>query len=240
MNTFAASHSLVGRTVAVTGASRGIGVAVVELLAECGAVVIGGARSIPQRPTDGVRFMELDVSSEASVAAFAATAASLGADALVNNAGVGSFASLEDATVDDFWRIMGTNVLGTLLTSKWFIPHFKRRHAAGMASHVVNVTSDVSSRTFANGGLYTASKHAQRALTRALAHEGQHYGLRVTEICPGMTDTFFNDQTPGGHEKAAHLRPQDVARAVVYALSAPMHVRVDEIVLHPTVQEVVF
>jgi len=240
MNTSTDSRSLVGRTVAVTGASRGIGEAIVELLVECGAVVLGGARSLPARATDRARFMELDVCSEASVAAFAAAAASLGADALVNNAGVGSFAALEDVTVDDFWRVMGTNVLGTLLTSRFFIPHFRRRHAAGLASQVVNVTSDVSGRTFAGGGLYTASKHAQRALTRTLAHEGRQYDLRVTEIRPGMTDTFFNDQTPGGAERAAHLRPQDVAQAVVQALSVPRHVRVDEIVLHPAVQDIVF
>lgn len=224
----------------MTGASRGIGLAIVQLLAERGASVLGGARSIPGTGVDGARFMELDVTSEASVADFAAAAAALGVDALVNNAGVGAFASLEHTTVDDYRRIMDTNVLGTLLTSKWFIPQFKRRHAANLASQVINITSDVSARTFATGGLYTASKHAQRALTRALAFEGQHYGLRVTEVCPGLTDTHFNDGTPGSSDRTALLRPQDVARAVVHALSAPNHVRVDEIVLHPTIQDVVF
>ena len=63
---------------------------------------------------------------------------------------------------------------------------------------------------------------------------------RVTEVRPGMTDTHFNDQTPSRPDRAAHLRADDVAQAVLYALSAPAHVRVDEIVLHPTVHPVVF
>jgi NAD(P)-dependent dehydrogenase (short-subunit alcohol dehydrogenase family) len=232
--------SLTGRTIAVTGASRGIGLAIVELLAKCGATTLGGARSAPHPAIEGASFMELDVGSEASVIAFADAAAALGIDALVNNAGVGSFALLENATVEDYRRIMDTNVLGMFLASKWLIPHFRRRHAAGLTSQIVNITSDVSDRTFAAGGLYTASKHAQRALSRTLAIEGKDYGLRVTEIRPGMTDTHFNDRTPGTHQGAVQLSPRDVAQAVAYALSAPPHVRVDEIVLHPTIQDIAF
>jgi NAD(P)-dependent dehydrogenase (short-subunit alcohol dehydrogenase family) len=234
------SPSLGARTIAVTGASRGIGLAIVELLASCGATVLGGARGAPDAAVEGASFMELDVTSEASVIAFADAAASLGVDSLVNNAGVGSFALLEDATVEDYRRIMDTNVLGTFLTSKWFIPHFKRRHAGGLLSHIVNITSDVSDRTFATGGLYTASKHAQRALSRTLAFEGQGYGLRVTEIRPGIADTYFNDHTPGTREGLAYLRPEDIARAVAHALDAPPHVRIDEIVLHPAIQDITF
>ncbi|MBI5719686.1 MAG: SDR family oxidoreductase [Burkholderiales bacterium] len=236
----AASTPLAGRVIAVTGASRGIGLAIVELLARRGAVVLGGARSAPAAGIGGVQFMALDVTQETSVMAFADTAAALGVDALVNNAGVGSFASLERATVEDYRWMMDTNVLGTFLASKWFIPHFKRRHANGLASQVVNITSDVSDRTFASGGLYTASKHAQRALSRALAFEGRDYGLRVTEIRPGMTDTHFNHRVPGTPERAAHLRPGDIAHAVAQVLGAPSHLRVDEIVLHPVTQDIVF
>lgn len=232
--------SLAGRVVAVTGASRGIGRAIAERLAQQGAVVLGGARSMPATGVDGVRFMPLDVTDEASVAAFTDAAQALGADALVCNAGVGSFAPLEQATVAEYRRIMDTNVLGTLLVTKGLVAHFRRRHAAGGSSQVVVVTSDVSSRTFAHGGLYTASKHAQRALTRTLAFEGQGYGLRVTEVRPGQTDTAFNGATPGGPDRVHRLQPQDVAEAVRYALAAPAHARIDDIVLHPVAQDVVF
>jgi NADP-dependent 3-hydroxy acid dehydrogenase YdfG len=231
---------LAGRVVAVTGASRGIGEATARLLAQAGAKVIAGARQRVAWSEPAITDMVLDVTDEASVRLFAAAAIEAGVDSLVNNAGVGAFGPIDEASVDDYRRLMDTNVLGTLLMTKWLIPEFKRRHQRGLQSHLVNVTSDVSARTFANGGLYTASKHAQRALTQTIAHEGQGYGLRVTEVRPGMTDTHFNANTPGRPERARHLRPEDVASAVLYALAAPAHVRVDEITLHPTEQSVVF
>ncbi|MDH5275088.1 MAG: SDR family NAD(P)-dependent oxidoreductase [Gammaproteobacteria bacterium] len=231
---------LKGRVVAVTGASRGIGLGIVELLAANGAHVIGGARSIGDLHVEGATFVPLDVSLEASTLEFANTAIAAGADTLINNAGVGSRSSLDDISVEEYRRVMDTNVLGYLLTGKFFLPHFRRRHAAGLRSQVVNITSDVSNRTFAGGALYTASKFAQRALTQALAYSGEHFGLRVTEVRPGLTDTYFNGQTPGAPERAHDLRPADVAQAVLYAVSAPPHVRVDEVLVHPTSQDVVF
>jgi len=230
---------LAGRVVAVTGASRGIGWAVVELLHRCGAQVLAGARERPQFPAGtAIATAELDVTRESSVQAFAGQAAAAGVDTLVNNAGIGVFGPLEHAGVEDYRRVFDTNVLGTLLATKWFIPEFRRRHERGLASHLVNVTSDVGARTFPGGALYAASKHAQRALTQTAAREGQAYGLRVTEVRPGMTDTYFGARTPGSPERAGHLRPEDVARAVLHALAAPPHVRVDEIVVHPVVQAV--
>jgi NADP-dependent 3-hydroxy acid dehydrogenase YdfG len=226
--------------VAVTGASRGIGLAIVELLAANGARVIGGARSIAGLHVEGAGFVPLDVSSEASAEEFARTAISAGVDTLVNNAGVGAFSTVDRISVADYRRVMDTNVLGFILTARGFVPHFRRRHDKRLCSQVVNVTSDVSNRTFPNGGLYTASKFAQRALTRALAYEGQGFGLRVTEIRPGLTDTYFNGNTPGRPERRLDLRPADVAQAVLYAVSAPPHVRIDEVVVHPSSQDVVF
>lgn len=229
---------LSGRVVAVTGASRGIGLALVELLQAAGATVLAGAREATDSGLPGVLSMTLDVSDESSVEAFAQRAASLGVDTLVNNAGVGTFGSIESTTADAYRRVFDTNVLGTLLVTRHFLPEFQRRHAQGRPGQVVNITSDVSARSFAGGSIYAASKHAQRALTQVTAREGQACGLRVTEIRPGVTDTHFNAQTPGHPERADHLRPADVARAVLFALSAPAHVRVDELVLHPVVQAV--
>jgi NADP-dependent 3-hydroxy acid dehydrogenase YdfG len=235
-----ADRPLAGRVVAVTGASRGIGLAIAQVLHAAGAQVVAGARQMPEPALPGIGLALLDVIDEASVQAFARRAIEAGADSLVNNAGVGVFGPLETATVEDYRRVFDTNVLGTLLATRHFLPAFRARHARGLSSHLVNVTSDVSTRTFAHGAIYAASKHAQRALTQTAAHEGQHFGLRVTEIRPGMTDTHFNASTPGTPERAGHLRAHDVAQAVLYALAAPAHVRVDEVVVHPTVQPVVF
>jgi NADP-dependent 3-hydroxy acid dehydrogenase YdfG len=210
------------------------------MLAVSGARVIAGARQRPEGDGSMVIATTLDVADEASVQAFAELAVKLGVDTLVNNAGTGFFGLMEDATVDDYHRVMNTNVLGTLLVTRSLIPEFRRRHQRGLRSQLVNVTSDVSARTFPGGSIYTASKHAQRALTQTTAHEGESYGLRVTEVRPGMTDTHFNGRTPGDPERSQHLRPDDVASAILYALAAPQHLRVDEIVVHPTVQPVVF
>lgn len=229
-------QSLQNRVIAVTGASKGVGLRLTELLSAHGARVLGGAREVAGLAVPGAEFYPLDVSDEQSVEAFAALCRAAGVDALVNNAGVGLFKPVQDITLEDYRRVMETNVLGTLLMTRALLPHFQ---ALG-ASQVVNITSDVSARTFAGGALYTASKYAQRAITQALAYEGHSYGLRVTEIRSGMVDTFFAGSVPGEAHKAAWLRPQDVANAVLYALTAPVHVRIDEVLLHPVVQEVAF
>lgn len=235
------SSTLSGRTIAVTGASKGIGLGIVELLSAQGASVIAGARDVNNVQVEGAIFLPLDVTDETSVRAFADAAIQAGANALVNNAGVGNFKPVQDITLEDYRRVMDTNVLGTILMTRAFIPHFQYLHATGkQTGQVVNVTSDVSSRTFAEGGLYTASKHAQRAITRALAYEGEQYGLRVTEIRPGIVDTYFSGGKPGNPQNAAYMKPSDIAQAVLYALSAPQHLRVDEIMLHPVAQDVAF
>lgn len=228
------------RVVAVTGASRGIGLAIAELLAANGARVIAGSRRPPDPPIDGVQFAALDVTDESSVAEFARIAVAADVDTLVNNAGIGVFKAMEAVTVEEYRRVMDTNVLGLILTSRHFVPHFRKRHEAGKHSQMVNVTSDVSNRTFAGGGLYSASKYAQRALTQALAFEGQDYGMRVTEIRPGLTDTFFNGNIPGRVERRSDLRPLDVARSVLHVLGAEPHLRIDELLVHPLSQPVVF
>lgn len=236
----APGRNLTGRVVAVTGASRGIGLAVAQALAGQGAWVIAGARNVAGLVLERAQFVPLDVTDEASAAAFARVAAAAGVDTLVNNAGVGSFQPVEAIRMEEYRRVMDTNVLGTLLVTGALIGHFRERYARGLGSQVVNVTSDVSARTFAQGALYTASKHAQRAITQALAHEGQAYGLRVTELRPGRVDTAFGGGHRSPQEKAARLRPADVASAVLYVLSAPSQVRIDEVLLHPAPQDVAF
>lgn len=230
------SNELEGRCVAVLGASRGIGHAVVQGLQQRGARVLAAARTT----TGHGPMHRVDVRDEAEVQRFAQAAVQADVDAVVHNAGVGSFQTLEDCTVDEYRRIFDTNVLGLLLVCRAFVPHWRARHAAGRSSRLVVVTSDVSTRSFAGGALYAGSKHAQRAVLQALAHEGQAYGLALTELRPGMTDTHFNDRTPGDPARAGHLRPGDVADAVAQVLAAPGHVRVDEITLHPVAQPVVF
>lgn len=224
---------LTNRTVVISGASRGIGRALAEHLHEAGAVVVAGARDERELASlaqgrEGVHVHRLDVRDPDSVDAFCAFARSTGGiDALVNNAGIGVFGPVERLAMEDWDRVFEVNVRGTFLLTRALLPDLTSRHG-----QIVNVTSDVSARTFAGGALYTASKHAQRAFTRALQMEVADRGVRVTEVRPGVVATHFADGSPRpGDEKA--LAASDVAEAIAFALTRPARMRLDEIHFHP-------
>lgn len=154
-------------------------------------------------------------------------------DNVVNNAGIGIFKNADELSAEDWDRVMEVNVKGSFLLSKAALPHMK---AAGKG-HIVGIASDVSKRTFATGSLYTASKYAQHAFFESLRREVRSLGIKVSVIYPGLVDTFFHTGEPGQPQRAGYLRPTDIADAIAYVLNAPPHVIVDELVLHPMVQE---
>lgn len=231
---------LTNQVAIVTGASRGIGKAIALLLAQQGATVVAVARSEKEllelgQQTQGLGIVA-DVSDEADAQRIIdETLRHYGRlDVLVCNAGVGSFAELENFSAAEWDRIFDTNVKGTFLLCKAAVPHFK----AQKKGHIVGITSDVAKRTFAHGTAYGASKFAQDAVLASLRKEVRPHGIKVSTIYPGLVDTFFNDTTPGSAEAAqTHLRPADIAQAVCYVLQAPAHVVVDELMLHPLTQE---
>lgn len=227
------------KTVVVTGASRGIGRSAALRLAREGARVFAGARAAGELAEleaehERIRTHVLDVADPASVETFCAAALSLGpVDALVNNAGVGVFRPVEAYSLEEWDRVFDVNVRGTWLVTRALLASIRERRG-----HIVNVTSDVSARTFANGALYTASKHAQRAFTRALQMEVEGDGVRVTEVRPGVVATHFADTKPPVGEDA--LSADDVADAIHYALTRPDRMRLDEIHFHPRGQRTEF
>ena len=231
---------LTNQVVIVSGASRGIGKAISLLLALQGATVVAVARSAQvlsdlTHKTRGLSIVA-DIADEADAQhVVAETLRHYGRlDILVCNAGVGSFAELEQFTGEEWDRIFDTNVKGTFLLCKAAVPHFK----AQKRGHIVGITSDVAKRTFAHGTAYGASKFAQDAVLASLRKEVRPHGIKVSTIYPGLVDTYFNDTTPGSIEaEKTHLRPADVAQAVRYVLEAPAHVVVDELMLHPLTQE---
>ena len=231
---------LTNQVAIVSGASRGIGKAIALLLALQGATVVAVARSEQElsdltHKTRGLSIVA-DIADEAEAQhVVAETLRHYGRlDILVCNAGVGSFAELEQFTGEEWDRMFDTNVKGTFLLCKAAVPHFK----AQKRGHIVGIASDVSKRTFAHGTAYGASKYAQDALLASLRKEVRPHGIKVSTIYPGLVDTYFNDTTPGSPEaEKTHLRPADVAQAVRYVLEAPAHVVVDELMLHPLTQE---
>ncbi len=222
------------KTILLTGATKGIGAATAALLQQQGHQVIAVSRTPADTP--GQLNLAGDISQEADVErVIRQTLEHYGRlDAVIANAGVGSFAELENFSAEEFDRIFATNVRGTFLLAKYAVPHFK----AQRSGHFIGIASDVSKRTFAHGTVYGASKYAQDALLGSLRKEVRPFGVKVSVIYPGMVDTHFNGEQPGDPAKAAtHLRSTDVAAAIGYVLNQPPGVVVDELMLHPLTQE---
>ena len=220
------------KVAVVTGASRGLGSAFARALAEEGYAVALGARDAGAverlaGELPGPAFAHpLDVGDPGSVAAFRdAVLSRFGRlDVLVNNAGIGIFKRLEEFSWEEVERTFRVNVLGVWAVTTAFLPRL--RESRGM---VLMISSDVSTRTFPNGGPYTASKFALRALTRTLQQENPE--LRVLELRPGAVDTHFAGSTPGAPGKEWFLRPETVAETVRFALRLPPEARLEELVL---------
>lgn len=229
-----------GRGVAVvTGASVGIGAATAQALAKAGFEVVLGARRLDLATevagTVGGRALPLDVTDPASVSAFAEQVPE--PRVLVNNAGGAVGLEPIAEASDEDWRWMyETNLMGTLRMTRAFLPALERSGDG----HVVVLGSIAGFETYPGGAGYTAVKHAQRAFTKTLRLELLGRPVRVTEINPGMVGgtEFSLVRFAGDRERAAKvyegltpLSPEDVADAVVWALTRPPHVNVDEIVI---------
>ena len=228
----------------ISGASRGIGRAIATKLAREDHFVVLLARNAEEISElefeidqSGGKALAIaaDISDEAQVIALMEKVIrDFGRiDVLINNAGIGIFKPVDELTGDEWDRVMNVNVKGSFLLTKAALPHMK---AAGRG-HIVGIASDVSKRTFAKGGLYTASKYAQHAFFESLRREVRSLGIKVSVVYPGLVDTYFHEGEPGQPHRAQYLEPQDIAAAVAYILQAPPHVLVDELVIHPMVQE---
>ncbi len=228
----------------ISGASRGIGRAIAIKLARENHFVVVLARNAEEITElefeidqSGGKAMAIvaDISDEEQVVGvMQKVIRDFGRiDVLINNAGIGIFKPVDDFSSDDWDRVMNVNVKGSFLLTKAALPHMK---AAG-CGHIVGIASDVSKRTFAHGGLYTASKYAQHAFFESLRREVRSLGIKVSVIYPGLVDTYFHEGDPGQPKRAQYLQPHDIAAAVSYILHAPPHVLVDELMIHPMMQE---
>jgi NADP-dependent 3-hydroxy acid dehydrogenase YdfG len=230
-----------GKTAVVTGASSGIGAAAARALAAAGFQVIVGARRLDRLrevadPIGGTA-LALDVSDEASVAAFAAGLPAA-VHLLVNNAGGAHGLDRIENARDEDWRWMWeVNVLGAMRLTRALLPSLK----ASGDGHILNVGSIAGFETYAGGAGYTAAKHAVRAFTRTLRLELLGEPVRVTEVAPGLVETEFSlVRFAGDAERAASvyrglvpLTAEDVADCIVWAATRPSHVNIDEIVVRP-------
>jgi NADP-dependent 3-hydroxy acid dehydrogenase YdfG len=228
---------LEGKRAIVTGASSGIGAATVRALQEAGAKVAGGARRRDRVQADVA--LELDVTDPQSCRRFVddTREALGGVDVLVNNAGLA-------LGRDPFWKgsdedeatVIETNVLGLMRMTRLCVPHMD-------VGHIVNLGSVAGIWSYANGASYVASKFAVHGYTRALRDDLHGRPIRITNIAPGLVDTEgFSTTRFRGDEQMARalyadvalggaLQAEDVVDCIMFALTRPGHVNIDEIVV---------
>lgn len=227
----------------VTGASSGIGAACVVALRAAGFDVVGGARREDRlravcEPV-GAWWMRLDVSDVASVSAFAESLDSC--SVLVNNAGGAlGYNRVEDARDDEWQRMYDVNVLGLMRMTRALTPMLSRGSSDGGPGHIVNIVSTAGLDTYPYGGGYTAAKHAAHAVTQTLRMELLGRPVRVTEIDPGLVETEFSlvrlgsaDAARKVYEGMTPMTAADIADAVVWAVTRPAHVNIDQVVMRP-------
>jgi NADP-dependent 3-hydroxy acid dehydrogenase YdfG len=233
-------------TAVVTGASSGIGAATARRLAAEGFEVIAAARRLDRLQElaashPGIRAVELDVTSPASVAALAASLDDVAV--LVNNAGGAlGMDTIEQADPADWQAMFDTNVLGVLRVTQALLPALER----GGGGHVVVTGSIAGHLVYEGGAGYTAAKHAATALVQTLRLELNGRPIRVTEVAPGMvaTEEFSLVRFRGDADAAARvyagvdapLSADDIADCIAFAVTRPAHVNIDLLVVKPIAQ----
>jgi 2-keto-3-deoxy-L-fuconate dehydrogenase len=226
-------NDFAGVRALVTGAASGIGLAVVVALVEEGATVAVLDRALPSDGTlpHGVLALAADVTDDAAVARAVAEAVDRfgGLDCVVNSAGIGAQGTVADSADDEWLRVLDVNVVGTARVSRAAWPHLV---ASGRAA-IVNLASIAASAGLPQRAVYSASKGAVLALTRAMAADGIADGIRVNSVSPGTADTpwvgrlLATADDPAAERRALEARQPhgrlvsaaEVAGAVLYLAS---------------------
>ena len=230
---------LAGQVAVVTGASRGIGLAIARRLGQMGARVSLCARNaanLERAASDlraaGIQVLALrtDVTRGDEVASLVSeTQRAFGpVDILVNNAGIGIFGPFQEQTEEDWNAIMDTNLKSVFLVSRAVAPGMIRRKTG----HIINIDSLAGKSAFANGAIYCASKWGLLGLTGCMAEELRAHGIRVSAICPGSVATEFSPHA--GKDPARMLQPEDVAHAVAALVTQAPGSFISEVLMRPT------
>lgn len=224
------------KTLVITGASSGIGAATARAAVAEGWTVALGARSadkldalVAELGADNAVAVPTDVTDFEQVEALIAAAVDRfgGVDAVFANAGFGAKRGFTEETVEHWREMVLTNVLGAALTIRAGMPQIRERKG-----HFV-LTGSVAGTRALPGSLYSSTKFAVHGMAESLRQELNGSGARVTLIAPGMVDTpFFDNGAPGDA-----LVADDIARAVIYAISQPEHVDVNLLLVRPAGQD---
>ena len=246
------ASNIAGKVVVITGASSGLGEAAARHLSADGACVVLGARRVDRLEalaaelangggkalalaTDVTRVDQVKALVDAAVKAYGRI------DVIINNAGLMPQSLLERLKIDEWDRMIDVNIKGVLYGIAAALPHMK----AQKSGHVISVSSVAGHKVRPGGTVYSATKHAVRVISEGLRQEVKPYNIRTTVISPGAVDTELPDLITDPDVAVAMRKfyddvaiPADsFARAVVFAMSQPDDVDVNEILFRPTRQE---
>ncbi len=241
------------KTALITGATAGIGKATALLLAKNHFdVIITGRRSdrleslekeIRTDTGADVLILHFDVRNPAEVKSAMASLEGKwkNIDVLVNNAGLAvGMGHINDGVVDDWERMIDTNIKGLLYITREVAPLMTARQTG----HIVNISSVAGKEVYENGNVYCATKHAVDALSKAMRIDLLQHRIRVTNIAPGMVDTEFSTvRFKGDKERADRvyqgftpLYAEDIAETILFAVTRPPHVNINDLLIMPAAQ----
>lgn len=227
---------LTDKVAVVTGAGSGIGEAIATLLHEEGVKVILAGRNkdklqnvANQLAQDSVKVVPTDVTKKEEVDELIKMAQQTfgGLDIVINSAGQMLSSKITDYQVDEWDSMIDVNIKGTLYTAQAALPTMLEQSSG----HLINIASISGFEVTKSSTIYSATKAAVHTITQGLEKELAKTGVKVTSISPGMIDTAITAAyNPTDRKK---LEPQDIAEAVLYALTQPKHVNVNEITVRP-------
>ena len=237
------------KTALVTGATAGIGEAIARKLAhENYRLILNGRRKdrlvkLAKELKVETHLMPLDVRNRKEVEAAVKNLPQewRGIDVLINNAGLAAgLSSFEDGDVDNWDRMVDTNVKGLLYVTRSVLP-LMIAHSGG---HIINISSIAAKEVYPMGNVYCATKHAVDALSRSMRIDLAKYPIKVSAINPGAVETEFSivrfdgdeDRAKKVYEGFENLVADDIADAAHYILSRPPHVNINELTIMPTAQ----
>jgi len=243
-------NRLKGKTAIVTGATAGIGYKTADLLAEQGVnLILTGRRAnllqeIKKEFEVGysvnVQIASFDVQDPKACEDFVESLSGA-VDILVNNAGLAKGTDpVFDADLDDWNTMIDTNVKGLLYLSRLIIPQMKERNTG----HIINIGSTAGHESYAGGVVYSATKHAVKAITESTKKDLHGTNVRVSMVSPGLVETEFSEvRFDGDKKKAASvykgidpLVAQDIAEIIVFVANRPAHVNIMDTIIYPVAQ----
>lgn len=227
------------KTALITGGSKGIGFGIAQELLKAGYQV-----AITSRNIDGANQAADELSKYGDVLAIEAdvkdyhaqnkavklTLEKFGSlDALIANAGVGSFASIEEQTIEEWHNIIDTNLTGVFYSIKASLEAIKRSQG-----YIFTISSLAGTNFFAGGSAYNASKFGLTGFTQAIMLDLREHGVKVSTIMPGSVATYFNEHNPNAEKDAWKIQPEDLGKLVVDMLAMPARTLPSKVEIRPT------